>query len=279
MGHGARGLQRRRRGVGLLSRTTTPAPGLPVGRGRAGRASATSSSGCAWPRVVERARPDPQGAHLRVDRRRGEPRRGRQGILVVPRRRAQPRLEPLALPLPAARRSRTRTCATRTAGAASSIRSTSCSTPAPSTTTGTGSSRCDYAKADPTDLLMRCRSPTPARTPTSLHVLPTAWFRNTWSWDVDGATRPTLAADRRPERSPSHHPFLGELELLAGAGPDGAEPDAAVLRERDQHRAPVRRSGGPRRTPRTASTTTSCPARPTRQPGASAARSARAGTG
>ena len=35
--------------------------------------------------------------------RRGQPRRGRQGALVVPRRHPEPRLEPLALPLSAAR--------------------------------------------------------------------------------------------------------------------------------------------------------------------------------
>ncbi len=39
---------------------------------------------------------------VRADRGRGQPRRGRQGVLVVPGRAAQPRLEPLALPLPAA---------------------------------------------------------------------------------------------------------------------------------------------------------------------------------
>ena len=40
---------------------------------------------------------------LRPDGRRSQPWRGRQGVLVVPRRGAQPRLEPLALPLSAGR--------------------------------------------------------------------------------------------------------------------------------------------------------------------------------
>ena len=48
-------------------------------------------------------RADPQGAAVRPDRVPGQPRRGREGVLVVPRRRAQPRLEPVALPLPQAR--------------------------------------------------------------------------------------------------------------------------------------------------------------------------------
>ena len=58
---------------------------------------------CLGAGAVERPRPDPQGADVRPHRRAGQPRRGRQGVLVVPRRRAEPRLEPLALPLPAAR--------------------------------------------------------------------------------------------------------------------------------------------------------------------------------
>jgi hypothetical protein len=53
-------------------------------------------------------------------------------------------------------------------------------------------------------------------------VLPTAWFRNTWSWDPD-APRPELAATRDASISVKH-PSLGELNLLAGPGPDGAGP-------------------------------------------------------
>ena len=46
--------------------------------------------------------PDSQGAALRLDRIRSQPRRGRQGLLVVPGRPAEPRMEPVALPLPPA---------------------------------------------------------------------------------------------------------------------------------------------------------------------------------
>ena len=49
----------------------------------------------------------------------------------------------------------------------------------------------EYAKADVDDILIRIevinRGPDSAR----LHVLPTIWFRNTWSWG-NGAGRPTL---------------------------------------------------------------------------------------
>ena len=49
----------------------------------------------------------------------------------------------------------------------------------------------EYAKADEDDLLMQItivnRGPAAAR----LHVLPTVWYRNTWSWSY-GATKPEL---------------------------------------------------------------------------------------
>ncbi len=53
-------------------------------------------------------------------------------------------------------------------------------------------------------------------------MLPTAWFRNTWSWDRD-ATPPTLGATAAGVISVDH-PFLGELEVLVGPTPDGTEP-------------------------------------------------------
>jgi hypothetical protein len=79
-----------------------------------------------------------------------------------------------------------------------------------------------YAKADPTDLLMVVSVTNAGPDAGTLHVLPTAWFRNTWSWEV-GAAKPVLeasgAAAVRVE-----HPFLGTLELTAGSGPGGTAP-------------------------------------------------------
>src|ERR1700741_608127 len=40
--------------------------------------------------LVERQRPDPQGAAVRPDQQRGQSRRGRQGILLLPRQHAHP---------------------------------------------------------------------------------------------------------------------------------------------------------------------------------------------
>ena len=79
-----------------------------------------------------------------------------------------------------------------------------------------------YAKADPTDLLMTVTVTNAGPDAATVHVLPTAWFRNTWSWDL-GAAKPVMeatgAAAARVE-----HPYLGTLELVAGTGPDGAKP-------------------------------------------------------
>ncbi len=80
----------------------------------------------------------------------------------------------------------------------------------------------DYAKADPADLLMHVRITNAGPETETLHVLPTAWFRNTWSWDV-GAPKPVLEG-RGTSSVRVDHPFLGELELLGGPGPDGTEP-------------------------------------------------------
>jgi hypothetical protein len=79
-----------------------------------------------------------------------------------------------------------------------------------------------YAKADPTDLLMLVSVTNAGPDAGTLHVLPTAWFRNTWSWDI-GAPKPVMeAAGEASVRV--EHPFLGTLEMAAGTAPDGTAP-------------------------------------------------------
>ncbi|HEX2805404.1 MAG TPA: glucosidase, partial [Kineosporiaceae bacterium] len=79
-----------------------------------------------------------------------------------------------------------------------------------------------YAKADPTDVLVTVRVTNPGPVAETLHVLPTAWFRNTWSWDAD-APKPVLVGAGGSAIT-IEHPLLGSLELLAGPGPDGVSP-------------------------------------------------------
>jgi hypothetical protein len=80
-----------------------------------------------------------------------------------------------------------------------------------------------YAKADPDDVLMAVQVSNAGPEAATLHVLPTAWFRNTWSWG-DGEPRPVLAADGEC-RVLIEHPLLGALELIGSAGPAAAGPD------------------------------------------------------
>jgi Mannosylglycerate hydrolase MGH1-like glycoside hydrolase domain len=85
-----------------------------------------------------------------------------------------------------------------------------------------------YAKAGPDDLLMRVLVTNAGPDRATLDVLPTAWFRNTWSWD-DGSLKPQLTADDggagQPARVRVDHPFAGQLELIAADGPDGTAPE------------------------------------------------------
>ena len=79
-----------------------------------------------------------------------------------------------------------------------------------------------YAKAGPDDLLMKISVTNQGPDADTLHVLPTAWFRNTWSWEA-GEPKPTMAATGDTSVG-IEHPFLGPLELLAGSGPGCAVP-------------------------------------------------------
>src|SRR5436189_3758860 len=81
----------------------------------------------------------------------------------------------------------------------------------------------DYAKADPRDLLMAVRVTNVGPEDDELHVLPTAWYRNTWSWGDADATRPELRPAGEARVEPGH-PCLGPLELVADDGPDGRAP-------------------------------------------------------
>jgi hypothetical protein len=81
----------------------------------------------------------------------------------------------------------------------------------------------EYAKATPDDLLIRITVTNRGPDPAPLHLLPTLWCRNTWSWEA-GATRPRLR--RAPEASGAscvlvEHPDLGgAYRLYADGAPE-----------------------------------------------------------
>jgi hypothetical protein len=75
----------------------------------------------------------------------------------------------------------------------------------------------EYAKGGPEDLLVKVTVHNRGPEAATLHVLPTLWFRNTWSWGGAG-TRPALhaAADATLLAS---HPELGDLALACDGAP------------------------------------------------------------
>jgi hypothetical protein len=85
----------------------------------------------------------------------------------------------------------------------------------------------EYAKASPEDLLIRLTLCNRGPEAAALHLLPTPWFRNTWSWgpttDEGRWPKPQLhAVDNRTIQA--EHVTLGSFLLHVEAGPDGQAP-------------------------------------------------------
>jgi len=78
----------------------------------------------------------------------------------------------------------------------------------------------EYAKASPEDILIRITVENRGPEPATLHVLPTLWFRNTWSWDDDaGAERPVLRQLENSATIAASHSVLGERYFHAAGTP------------------------------------------------------------
>src|SRR4051794_37805688 len=73
----------------------------------------------------------------------------------------------------------------------------------------------EYAKAAHDDILMLVTAHNRGPEAATLQVLPTLWFRNTWSWGT-GAAKPSLTADGAQVRIA--HPDLGAWRLYAQEG-------------------------------------------------------------
>jgi hypothetical protein len=86
----------------------------------------------------------------------------------------------------------------------------------------------EYAKAAPDEIVIRIAATNRGPEPAPLHVLPTLWFRNTWTWGLDGA-RPSLAAVQEASAGfggsairliRAVHPTLGEYWLACEGAPE-----------------------------------------------------------
>jgi hypothetical protein len=90
----------------------------------------------------------------------------------------------------------------------------------------------EYAKDGPDDVLLRVTVTNRATIPATIHVLPTLWFRNTWSWSPDAA-KPALALEPDGRSIRASHFDLGErwLTFESDGGPlfTENETNAAAL--------------------------------------------------
>ncbi|WP_204737999.1 MGH1-like glycoside hydrolase domain-containing protein [Gluconacetobacter azotocaptans] len=76
----------------------------------------------------------------------------------------------------------------------------------------------EYAKEGPEDVLIRITVHNRGREAARLRVLPTLWFRNTWSWD-DDRCKPSLQGVK-PGAIRATHPELGEYWLDCDGAPE-----------------------------------------------------------
>ena len=113
-----------------------------------------------------------------------------------------------------------------------------------------------YAKADPFDVLLTVQVTNAGPEEDTLHVLPTAWYRNTWAWEI-GATRPGAPRGRGRRRG-------SRPSIRSSARSRSSRTTARTARRPSSSSATTRRttsgcSAPPadRRTRRTGSTTTS----------------------
>ncbi|GAB7044382.1 MULTISPECIES: MGH1-like glycoside hydrolase domain-containing protein [Catenuloplanes] len=77
----------------------------------------------------------------------------------------------------------------------------------------------DYAKASPTDYCMLVTLANRGPDEATLHVLPTMWFRNTWSWGIPGRDHvPTILGSGN--RLIGQHRGLGQIVLEGSGDPE-----------------------------------------------------------
>lgn len=80
----------------------------------------------------------------------------------------------------------------------------------------------EYAKAAPEDILIQIRAINRGSETRTLHLLPTLWFRNTWSWDRN-QDKPQLAVCQTTDHLSvieAVHPTLGSRWLYCDGIPD-----------------------------------------------------------
>jgi len=84
----------------------------------------------------------------------------------------------------------------------------------------------EYAKASPNDILIRVTVANRGPEASPLDVLPTLWFRNTWSWGRAGEGYWPKPRIRQDGEGPllAEHASLGRFRFAADSGPGGRRP-------------------------------------------------------
>ncbi|HEY4305102.1 MAG TPA: hypothetical protein VGM82_11575 [Gemmatimonadaceae bacterium] len=80
----------------------------------------------------------------------------------------------------------------------------------------------EYAKASPTDILIRITAANRGPDTATLDIVPTLWFRNSWSWGVEGY-RPSISTLDTDDGSTllfAEHEALGRYHLACDGDPD-----------------------------------------------------------
>ena len=155
---------------------------------------------------------------LRPDQQRGQPRRGRQGVLLLPRLDADPLLHEVPLQVPAARVPLPRAGREQPRPLARGVRVRAARhrrlrrRPLLRRLRRVRQGR---PRGHPDPISVHNRGPEAAR----LHVLPTLWFRNTWSWTE--RARQAQPAPGRQGAIRATHAELGEYcTSIATARPE-----------------------------------------------------------
>jgi hypothetical protein len=84
----------------------------------------------------------------------------------------------------------------------------------------------EYAKSSPNDILIRVTAANRGPEAATLHLLPTVWFRNSWSWGClhEGCTPKPAMRRTGPSAVLCEHPTLGRFHFRAASDPGGRAP-------------------------------------------------------
>ncbi|HEU4401656.1 MAG TPA: glucosidase [Candidatus Polarisedimenticolia bacterium] len=96
----------------------------------------------------------------------------------------------------------------------------------------------EYAKASPDDILIRITAANRGPEPATLHLLPTLWFRNSWSWGREGEgywPKPTISL-AAAGAIVAEHATLGRYRLAAEA-PQGKGAPESLFTENESNLA------------------------------------------